>query len=172
VFMSQVLSVLTRYPIWTCLGSQVQVLDLAHANRKLWTCSVNPLETYSLHTLPVPQSLTMLPLAFLLSTALTAALLAFFAFWQRRLQKAKIASSTDSSFAPYTSATYPILGSLQYFSGHWEFLRTATKDGAASFHLARQQCIAVPVEKRQEFFSDSRPSSRSRTRSCWAPRRA
>jgi hypothetical protein len=100
----------------------------------------------------------MLPLAFLLSTALTAALLAFFAFWQRYLQKAKIASSTDSSFAPYTSATYPILGSLQYFSAHREFLRTATKDGAASFHLARQQCIAVPVEKRQDFFSDSRLS--------------
>ncbi|KAJ7927837.1 cytochrome P450 [Mycena leptocephala] len=100
----------------------------------------------------------MLPLAFLLSTALTAALLAFFAFWQRYLQKAKITSSTDSSFAPYTSATYPILGSLQYFSAHREFLRTATKDGAASYHLARQQCIAVPVEKRQEFFSDSRLS--------------
>jgi hypothetical protein len=60
----------------------------------------------------------MLHLAFLLSTALTAALLAFFAFWQRYLQKSKIASSTDSSFAPYTSATYPILGTLSSHGDH------------------------------------------------------
>ncbi|KAJ7479438.1 cytochrome P450 [Mycena galericulata] len=98
----------------------------------------------------------MLPL--LLSTSLTlAALVLFFAFWQRRVQKART-TPTGLSVAPYTSLAYPIIGSLQYFSGHWDFLRTAAKDGTVSFHLANQQCIAVPVEKRQEFFSDSRPS--------------
>ncbi|KAJ7894860.1 cytochrome P450 [Mycena olivaceomarginata] len=44
------------------------------------------------------------------------------------------------------------------FSGHWDFLRRATAEGTVSFHLASQQCIAVPVDKRHEFFSDSRSS--------------
>ncbi|KAJ7249461.1 cytochrome P450 [Mycena rebaudengoi] len=60
------------------------------------------------------------------------------------------------SLPRYTPLAYPILGSLQYFSSHWDFLRTATKNGAISYHLASQKCIAVPVENRQEFFNDSR----------------
>ncbi|KAK7036241.1 cytochrome P450 6A1 [Favolaschia claudopus] len=101
--------------------------------------------------------LLMLQLAIILSTALLAALIVVgFASWHnRRTGKAKILTSRA---APYTSLTYPILGSLQYFSGHWDFLRSATKEGTVSFHLARQQCIAVDVDKRQEFFSDSRPA--------------
>jgi hypothetical protein len=100
----------------------------------------------------------LLHVYFLLSAALSAALVVSFAFWQRRaLRKAKM-TPNGLSVAPYTSLSYPILGSLQYFSGHWDFLRTATKNGTVSFHLANQKCIAVPVEKRQEFFSDSRPS--------------
>ncbi|KAJ7339988.1 cytochrome P450, partial [Mycena albidolilacea] len=59
---------------------------------------------------------------------------------------------------PCTSLTYPILGTLQYFSGHWDFLRRVTAEGTVSFHLASQQCIAVPVDKRHEFSSDSRSS--------------
>jgi hypothetical protein len=52
--------------------------------------------------------------------------------------------------------TYPILGSLQYFSSHWDFLHRATAEGTVSFHLASQQCIAISVDKRHEFFSNSR----------------
>ncbi|KAJ6608070.1 hypothetical protein B0H10DRAFT_1955726 [Mycena sp. CBHHK59/15] len=96
----------------------------------------------------------MLHVAFLFSTALTAALMVSLAFWQHRtLQKAKVIS--NSLYIPrYTSLTYPILGSLQYFSRH--FLRTATKNGIVSYHLANQKCIAVPVENRHKFFSNSR----------------
>ncbi|KAK7046554.1 cytochrome P450 6A1 [Favolaschia claudopus] len=101
----------------------------------------------------------MLDAIFLLSTALPA-LAVYFTFWLRRFHKAKT-TTTDLeglSIAPYTSIAYPILGSLQYFSGHWDFLRTATRNGAVSFHLATQKCIAVPVEQRHEFFNDSRPA--------------
>ncbi|KAJ7808618.1 cytochrome P450 [Mycena olivaceomarginata] len=83
------------------------------------------------------------------------------ALWQRRFRAQKKARLTSAglSIAPSTPIAYPIIGSLQYFAGHWDFLRTATQNGATvSFHLANQKCIAVPVEKRHEFFSDSRPS--------------
>ncbi|KAJ7831018.1 cytochrome P450 [Mycena olivaceomarginata] len=102
----------------------------------------------------------MLHAAFIVSTALTAALMVALALWQRRFraQKARL-TSAGLSIAPSTPIAYPIIGSLQYFAGHWDFLRTATQNGATvSFHLANQKCIAVPVEKRHEFFSDSRPS--------------
>lgn len=102
----------------------------------------------------------MLHAAFIVSTALTAALMVALALWQRRFraQKARL-TSAGLSIAPSTPIAYPIIGSLQYFAGHWDFLRTATQNGATvSFHLANQRCIAVPVEKRHEFFSDSRPS--------------
>ncbi|KAF8177510.1 cytochrome P450 [Mycena galopus ATCC 62051] len=56
---------------------------------------------------------------------------------------------------PYTHITYPILGSVQYFSGHWDFLRAATQTGSVSFHLANQNCIALSLETRHAFFSDS-----------------
>jgi hypothetical protein len=91
------------------------------------------------------------------STLLTLLALVAASFALRvRARKAWNLKSQHS--APCTSLTYPILGSLQYFSGHWDFLRRATAEGTVSFHLASQQCIAVPVDKRHEFFSDSRSS--------------
>ncbi|KAJ7911645.1 cytochrome P450 [Mycena leptocephala] len=97
-------------------------------------------------------------LAFLTIPAI-AALMACLVMWQRwRVENIKI--TPNSVFVPhYTSITFPILGSLQYFSSHWDFLRNATKNGSASFHLAKQKCIAVSVEKRHEFFGDSRSST-------------
>ncbi|KAJ7151758.1 cytochrome P450 [Mycena crocata] len=70
----------------------------------------------------------------------------------------KISDRSLLSVPPYTPITYPLLGSVQYFSHHWDFLRTATQDGIVSFRLANQKCIALPVESRQAFFNDSRPS--------------
>ncbi|KAJ7182252.1 cytochrome P450 [Mycena crocata] len=97
----------------------------------------------------------MLQAYLLFSTALLAVLWVAMAIWQRRAIKV---ASHSVAIPRYTSITYPILGSLQYFAGHWDFLRDATQNGSASFHLARQRCIALPVESRQAFFSDSRLS--------------
>ncbi|KAJ7095786.1 cytochrome P450 [Mycena belliarum] len=93
--------------------------------------------------------------AFFFSTLLTAAIVLAFTFWKRKI----LQKSANSLSAPRpTSIAYPILGSLQYFSRHWDFLRSATKNGPVSYHLASHKCIAVPVENRQQFFSDSRTS--------------
>ncbi|KAJ7673938.1 hypothetical protein DFH06DRAFT_1292704 [Mycena polygramma] len=100
----------------------------------------------------------MLHFTFLFSSALGAALVASVAIWQRRTARKAKTAYTGLSIAPSTPLTYPLLGSLQYLSGHWDFLRTATAYGAVSFHLASQKCITIPLEKRHEFFSDSRPS--------------
>ncbi|KAJ7129908.1 cytochrome P450 [Mycena crocata] len=97
----------------------------------------------------------LLQAAFILSTALMAALLWGLAIWQRRALK--VLSSSVSVPRP-TNIAYPLLGSLQYFSRHWDFLRTATQNGSVSFHLATVRCIALPVESRQAFFNDSRPA--------------
>ncbi|KAJ6518243.1 cytochrome P450 [Mycena vitilis] len=78
--------------------------------------------------------------------------------WQRRAVRKPQTTSSGLSIAPSTHLTYPILGSLQYFSGHWDFLRSATEHGPVSYHLANQKGIAIPLEKRQHFFSDSRAS--------------
>ncbi|KAJ7929747.1 cytochrome P450 [Mycena leptocephala] len=78
----------------------------------------------------------LLPVYFLFSTALSAALVVFFAFWQRRaLRKAKMTPMASPSLL---TLLYPIPSS-------------------APCNIS-PKCIAVPVEKRQEFFSDSRPS--------------
>ncbi|KAJ7775559.1 cytochrome P450 [Mycena metata] len=55
---------------------------------------------------------------------------------------------------PYTSITYPLIGSLQYFSGHWDFLRAAAQKGSVSFHLANHKCIALGLDSRQAFFGE------------------
>ncbi|KAJ7105718.1 cytochrome P450 [Mycena epipterygia] len=97
----------------------------------------------------------MLQLAFLLTTA---ALIVFLAFFQHRTTQNAKTPSNSLLIPRSTSITYPILGSLQYFSHHWDFLRAATKNGTISYHLANQKCIAVGMENRHEFFNDSRIS--------------
>ncbi|KAJ7459953.1 cytochrome P450 [Mycena latifolia] len=98
---------------------------------------------------------TVQQVAFLLSTVLTVALVLSLAFWNRQiLQK----NSSYLSVPRSTPIAYPILGSLQYFSRHWDFLKTATNHGPISYHLASHKCIAIPAENRHQFFSDSRTS--------------
>ncbi|KAF7309061.1 MFS domain-containing protein [Mycena kentingensis (nom. inval.)] len=91
----------------------------------------------------------------LLSTAATTFLLVALVFW-RRQQAGGVAVNT--SIPSYTHISYPLLGSLQYFSRHWDFLRSATDNGAssASFHLAQHKLIAISTENRHAFFNDSR----------------
>ncbi|KAJ7032569.1 cytochrome P450 [Mycena alexandri] len=77
------------------------------------------------------------------------------------LRRPKV-GATDGSLAsipPYTPITYPFLGSLQYFLGHWDFLKTAAEKGSVSFHLASHKCIALSLETRQAFFSDFKTDS-------------
>ncbi|KAJ7877351.1 cytochrome P450 [Mycena leptocephala] len=98
-------------------------------------------------------------LEFLFSTAATAILLILFiSLWRRRAFQRVKSTSTSISTPSYTSISYPVLGSLQYFSRHWDFLQSATKNGtsSASFHLAHHKCIAIATENRHAFFNDSR----------------
>ncbi|KAF7328159.1 Cytochrome P450 [Mycena venus] len=89
----------------------------------------------------------------LLSTMLVA-ILTFIALAILRCGKIQPALHFSTAVPPYTHLTYPILGSLQYFSDPWNFLRTATEKGSVSFHLFNQSCIALSSDARQAFFSD------------------
>ncbi|KAJ7131551.1 hypothetical protein C8R43DRAFT_1133769 [Mycena crocata] len=93
-----------------------------------------------------------------LSTMLIA-LLGSLALAFSRRGKIEPADHSLTSVPPYTLLTYPFIGSLQYFSGHWDFLRTATEKGSVSFHLASHNCIALGPETRTAFFSDWRTDS-------------
>lgn len=98
-------------------------------------------------------------LEFLFSTAATAILLILsILLWKRRAFQRFKSTSSSISTPSYTSISYPVLGSLQYFSRHWDFLQSATKNGtsSASFHLAHHKCIAIATENRHAFFNDSR----------------
>ncbi|KAJ7137457.1 cytochrome P450 [Mycena crocata] len=95
--------------------------------------------------------------AVLLSTLLMALLAALALFSRRRNTKADDGSLV--AVPPYTPITYPFLGSLQYFTGHWDFLRLAAEKRSVSFRLANHKCIALSLEDRTAFFSDWRTDS-------------
>ncbi|KAJ6583035.1 cytochrome P450 [Mycena vulgaris] len=108
----------------------------------------------TLHILSVIES-PVLQVAFFLLAALTTALIISLGLWRREVLHNSERQSNSLSVPPYTHIVHPIPGSLQYFR-HWDFLRRATKNGAVSFHLANQKCMAISMENRQDFFNNSR----------------
>ncbi|KAJ7138638.1 cytochrome P450 [Mycena filopes] len=91
----------------------------------------------------------------LLSAIFLALLVSLGTVWVRH-GKTETTDPSKPRTPPYPPITYPLLGSLQYFRGPWDFFRTAAANGSVSFHLAGQRCIALSTDTRQPFFSDSK----------------